>query len=69
MDISEALFRVRERKGWTQAEVAEKMGCTRAYISQLETGKREAGLRTLRKLSRVLGLELHIELKEEDALG
>lgn len=33
---------LRRRKGWTQEELARRMGCTRTWIQNMETGKAPA---------------------------
>jgi len=45
------LRRLRKNKGWTQAYMAVHTGIGRAHISNLETGKKEVGLRTLEILA------------------
>jgi len=32
--------KLRLKKGWTQNEAAEKLGCTRSHLSTVENGKR-----------------------------
>jgi DNA-binding XRE family transcriptional regulator len=48
----------REHRGLTQAELAERAGSRAAYISQIETGKREGSRAMLRKLAKALDVEL-----------
>ena len=43
--------RQRDGRGWSQAYLAEISGIGRPHISDLETGRREAGLRTLEALA------------------
>jgi transcriptional regulator with XRE-family HTH domain len=54
-DISVRLGRrlqaLRTKRGWTQAYLAEVSGLGRSHISQLENGRREAGLRALEMLA------------------
>ena len=47
----------REHRSLTQAELAEAIGSSKAYISQLETGRRNAGRSTLRKLAKALNVD------------
>ncbi|HWC49808.1 MAG TPA: helix-turn-helix transcriptional regulator [Solirubrobacterales bacterium] len=46
---------VREDKGWTQEELAEKAGLTSVQISRVERGVREVRLTTLLRLTAALG--------------
>ena len=48
----------REHRSLTQAELAERAGSRAAYISQIETGKREGSKAMLRKLANALDVEL-----------
>lgn len=47
---------LRKERGWTQVYLAEHTGLGSVYISQLEHGKKEPGLRTIEILA--LGFEL-----------
>ena len=55
----ENLVRVwREHRGLTVAALAEKAGITQPYLSQIETGKREGTLQTMKKIAEALKLGL-----------
>jgi transcriptional regulator with XRE-family HTH domain len=47
---------LRVAKGWSQADLAEQTGLSRAQIGSLEVGRRTPSLHALCALSRVLGL-------------
>ena len=47
---------VREWRGISQEELARRAGTSKAYVSQLETGRRHAGRGLLRRLARALGV-------------
>ncbi len=51
--------------GMTQQELAEKVGLSRSYISQMQTGVRTGSGPTLRKLAAALGCTLSELLGEE----
>ncbi len=54
----ESLLRaVRNWRGMTQAEVAEKTGFTQGYLSDLEAGKREGTPQTLRMIAKALEID------------
>ena len=54
----ESLLRaVRNWRGMTQAEVAEKTGFTQGYLSDLESGKREGTAQTLRMIAKALDID------------
>ena len=48
----------RKYRGMTQRELAEMAGITKAYLSQIETGKRTGTPDVLSKLAKALGLTL-----------
>jgi transcriptional regulator with XRE-family HTH domain len=56
--LGRRLRKLRHQKGWTQAYMAAHTGIGRAHISNLETGKKEAGLRALEILADSFGLSL-----------
>ncbi|MHB1021228.1 MAG: helix-turn-helix domain-containing protein [Acidobacteriaceae bacterium] len=41
------LRKLRKQHGWTQLQLSEYLGINRSYISDLERGKKSAGLGTL----------------------
>ncbi len=47
----------RELRGYTQRELAEKVGSTQNYISRLETGQRNAGPRITKRLAHALQVD------------
>lgn len=53
--IGKRIKEARLRKGITQAELEEEIGCTAAYISRIETGKKEASLAFFIRIANVLG--------------
>ncbi len=55
------LHEARLEKGLTQAELAEKVGTTKSYISKIENNIKEVRLSTLQKIVH-LGLGGHLDL-------
>jgi transcriptional regulator with XRE-family HTH domain len=47
---------LRESHGWSQDYLAETSGIGRTHISQLENGRREAGLRMVETLAGAFGV-------------
>lgn len=56
--LAESLRALREAEGMSQSELAEAVGVTRAYVSQLEHGRRKGGLLTLVRLAACLGVTI-----------
>ena len=48
----------REYRGLTQAKLAEVADTSSAYLSQLETGRRDGSLKLMRRLADALRVEL-----------
>jgi len=49
--LGRRLRKLRTDRGWNQAYLAESSGIGRVHISELENGRREAGLRVLEMLA------------------
>jgi transcriptional regulator with XRE-family HTH domain len=46
---------LRKKRGWTQVEMAERLGIDRSYISDMERGKKNVCLPTLEIMAQGLG--------------
>lgn len=55
----------REYRGLSLRTLAERAGLNFTYLSQIERGARAGAVKTMRKLSEVLGLELNDLVREE----
>jgi transcriptional regulator with XRE-family HTH domain len=55
---------LREKHGWTQQQLADMTGIGRVHVSELENGKREAGLRMLEKLASSFDISVSEFLKD-----
>lgn len=49
-----AIYKYRKEKGWTQRELAERLGVKPPTITQYETGVRKPDIVTLKKLAKIL---------------
>ena len=54
---------LRKKQGWTQVEMAEKLGVDRSYISDMERGKKNVCLPTLEIIAQGTGLTISQVLK------
>ena len=52
------LRKLRENRGWTQEELADRAGMHFTYVGQIERGVRNPSLVNLHKLAKSLGLSL-----------
>ena len=61
--LARSLIRARLKKGWTQAELARRVGMQQPNIARLEGGNYDrVSLPTLKKVARALGAEIEIKL-------
>lgn len=58
MRIGKEIKRARLKCGWSQAMLAEKVGLSTQYLSQIETGKKKASLQSVYSIARVLGASI-----------
>ncbi len=62
--LGPVLRRLREKKGLTMQQLADRAGVTDAYIAMLETGKRKnPSLATLRRIAKALKVKVGDLLK------
>lgn len=55
--LGEAIRAERKRLGWSQEELAEQAGLNRAYVTDLENGRRTPNLDTLVRVAKGLGMK------------
>ena len=53
----------REKKGWTQEQLALETGLHRAYIGQIERGEKNIGIINLEKIAKALNITASSLLK------
>ena len=56
--FAEEMRRNRERRGWSQETLAEKIGTRKQVVSRYELGQREPKVSTASEIARELGLRL-----------
>ena len=52
------LRNLREQRGWTQVELAERLGLDRSYLADIERGNRNVSLVNLNLLAIEFGISL-----------
>lgn len=62
-DVGERIRCAREAAGFTQRELARRMGTSQAAIDRLESGGVGATLTTLQRVATALDLEVAVELR------
>ena len=64
-DLGKSVRLARKQKQWTQAELGEQLGMSRATVSALENGTiNEIGIRKVIALCSLLGLELQVQTRQ-----
>lgn len=61
MDLYSEIKKIRQTKGWSQAQLASIAGTTQQHVSLIEKGRARMELETLRKLLDALGYALALE--------
>ena len=57
-EIGKEIKRLREERGWSQAQLAVYAGSSQPTVNQIESGKRNPSTRTLEKLAATFGVEV-----------
>jgi len=68
MKFSERLKREREKKNWSQAELAEKIFVSRQSVSKWETGKNFPNIEVIIELSDLFGITIDELLRSDEEL-
>jgi transcriptional regulator with XRE-family HTH domain len=63
VQLGKRVRRLRQKKGWTQTDMAVSLDMNRGHISDIERGKREAGVITLQVIARGLDVTMSRLLK------
>jgi transcriptional regulator with XRE-family HTH domain len=64
LDINEQIVVAMEEQGLTRAALAERLGVSRAFVTQLLNGKPNLTLKTLIQIAVALGARVRVELAE-----
>lgn len=61
--VSSELKKMRETRGWSQRELAEKLKMSRQRVTMIESGKEEVRLGTLVEVAQALGATVTVEIR------
>lgn len=67
--VGAAIRELRQRHGLTLAQVSEQAGVSRSMLSKIETGQTSAGMDTLARIARTLGVSMAMLFNQYDATG
>jgi transcriptional regulator with XRE-family HTH domain len=56
--LGDRIRRLRKKRGWTQVEMAEKIGIDRSFLADVERGKRNVSILNLDLMSKGLKVSL-----------
>lgn len=62
LSIGEQIRHFRMIKGFTQKQLGKEIGIDRAYISEIEIGRKEPSIRVLKKIIQILDVEEKIKI-------
>jgi transcriptional regulator with XRE-family HTH domain len=62
--LGNAVLRTRLKRGWTQSELARRVGTKQANISRIEAGLGNPTLELIRKVCEALGLDVHFKVMD-----
>ena len=62
-EVGQLIREAREKKGYSQTELAELLGVTRATVNGLEADRTSPSVRTLQKVANALGFSLKINFE------
>ncbi len=61
--VGDRIRKYREKRGWTQEQLAFETGLHRAYIGHIERGEKNIGLKNLEKIAKALRVNISDLLK------
>ncbi len=56
--VGSKIRQIRNKKGWSQEQLAFEANLHRAYIGQVERGEKNMGIQNLENISRALGISI-----------
>ena len=68
-DLIAGLVRIRQSKGLSQKDVAERIGSDAASISRFENGERDPHLSTIRRYVMAIGASIAHNVEDDDNCG
>jgi transcriptional regulator with XRE-family HTH domain len=67
LEVTEAMAQALRSSGLTKTELAERLGKSKGFVSQILGGGKNLTLRTLADIAGALGCKVQVELKPEKA--
>lgn len=57
-NMSSKITELREQRGWSQAELAQRLKVTRSHINKIEKGKANASIPLLERIAKEFGVSI-----------
>ena len=67
-EFAEDVWRLMEEQKVSRAELARRLGTSRAYVTKLLGGNANFTLQTMTKVAMALGAQVHVHVADRDAL-
>lgn len=64
VSLGKRIRQLRKERGWRQIDLAAQIGINENYVSDLELGKKEICIRTLKATASAFGIPLHELVKD-----
>lgn len=68
LQVTEEIWEALESKGWNKAQLANALGKSKSYVTQLLNGSRNMTLRTLSDICFALGVPVRVRVGEPKSL-
>lgn len=65
LEVTERICAFMDEKGISRSELAQRLGKTKGYVSQLLSGGRNLTMRTVADVSQALGANLHFQITRD----
>jgi putative transcriptional regulator len=62
VQLASQIRMVRKEHGWSQEDMAQRLGVIQQYVSRIESGRENVTMATLQKISQVLGKRVLVRL-------
>jgi transcriptional regulator with XRE-family HTH domain len=68
LDLADEVLRLRMENGWSQSELAERVGTKQANISRLESGLSNPSINFLQKLANAFNTNISIKFERQSSV-
>lgn len=65
--LGQRVRQIREKRGWSQEELAHRSGLARSFTGAIERGEKDIRISTLLKLARTFEISLQQLIREVDS--